>query len=140
MEGLGRVFNVVPIAAGKYISMVDCSAITFVCTGADTFTLSEAKSSGGLSAQAPGTIIKDYYTNTATDGTAKWIKHTLASGSFVNAITAASGAVVFDVFDPQLDDGFTYVAVTVGGSGLVQAIVHDLNVGRGPANLKALVS
>ena len=35
MEGLGRVVNVVPIAAGTLISMKDCAGITFVVTGDD---------------------------------------------------------------------------------------------------------
>src|SRR5260221_12596619 len=32
MEGLGRIYNVVPIAAGVGISLKHCSGITFVCT------------------------------------------------------------------------------------------------------------
>ena len=47
MEGLGRVLNVVPIASAKAISMKQCSGVTFVCTGADTFSLTIATTFGG---------------------------------------------------------------------------------------------
>src|SRR5882757_1326943 len=49
MEGLGRSFNVVPTAADTtYINMAYASGVTFVCVGADTYTVqSSATASGG---------------------------------------------------------------------------------------------
>lgn len=131
MEGLGRVFNVVPIAAGQGISMKDCSAITFVCTGNDTFTLTVANTFGGSYA-TPGNIITRKQTNTATVGTAAWVRATQAGS---NAVTISSGSVAFTVGQAQIPDPAAYLKVSVAGSGLVVAILHDLKVKRDPGNL-----
>ena len=131
MEGLGRTFNVAPIAAGAGLSLKGASAVSFVCTGNDTFTLTVASTFGGSYA-TPGNIITRYYTSTATNGTAAWVKQTQAAS---NAVTIASGVAVFTVFTSQLADPKAYVKVSVGASGLVAAFFHDLTVQRGPANL-----
>jgi len=133
-EQIGRVFNVVPIAAGKALSLKDAQGVTFVCTGADTFTLTASATFGGSYA-SPGNIITRKLTNTATDGTAKWVNATQSAG---NAVTIASGAVAFYVDANDLPAGQAYVKVGVAASGLVQAIVGDLDVQRDPANLPAL--
>jgi len=130
-EGLGRVFNVVPIAAGVGIAMRDCEVITFVCTGNDTFTITTASSFAGSYA-TPGNIITRKYTNTATNGTAVWV---FASQVASNAVTIASGTVVFVVRGTQLADPLNYVKVSVGAAGLVTALMHDLRAMRTPANL-----
>lgn len=132
MEALGRLVNVVPIAAGAGLSMKDCSGVTFICTGNDTFTVTVASSFGGSYA-TPGNILTRKYTNSATNGTAAWVK---ATQSASNAVTIASGTVAFFVGSSQLADPSCYVKVSVGASGLVTAVLHDLNVQRGPANLK----
>ncbi len=131
MEGLGKLFNVVPIAAGRGLNMRDCSAMTFVCTGNDTFTITVASTFGGSYA-TPGNIITRTYTNTATNGSAAWVK---ASQAASNAVTISSGSVAFSVFGSQLADPKVYVKVSVGASGLVMAVLHDLTVMRGPGNL-----
>lgn len=130
-EGLGRVFNVVPIAAGQGISMKGCSAITFVCTGNDTFTLTVANTFGGSYA-TPGNIVTRKHTNTSTANTAAWVDATQAAS---NAVTIASGTVVFTVGQAQLTDPAAYLKVTASSAGLVTAILHDLKVKRVPANL-----
>jgi len=130
-EGLGRVFNVVPIAAGVGLAVKNCGTITFVCTGNDTFTVTAASSFAGSYA-TPGNIITQKYTNTATNGTAAWVKATQAAS---NAVTIASGTVVFVVRATQLADPLNYVKVSVGASGLVTALMHDLVSQRTPANL-----
>lgn len=132
MQGLGRLFNVVPIAAGRGLYVGNVSAVTFVCTGNDTFTVTVASSFGGSYA-TPGNIVTVTYTNTATNGSAAWVKATQAAS---NAVTIASGSVAFSVFGSQLPDPKNYVKVSVGGSGLVTAILHDLTYQRGPANLQ----
>lgn len=134
MEGLGRVFNVVPIAAGQAISLKDASAVTFVCTGNDTFTVTCASTFGGSYA-TPGNIITQKYTNTATNGTAAWVKATQTAS---NAVTSSSGTVVFTIKGVSLPDTKTYVKCSVGASGLVYAIIHDLVVQRTPGNLPAI--
>jgi len=132
MQGLGRLFNVVPIAAGRGLYVGNCSAVQLICTGNDTFTVTVASTFGGSYA-TPGNIITQTYTNTATNGSAAWVKATQAAS---NAVTIASGSVAFSVFGSQLADPKVYVKVTAGGSGLVMAILHDLTYQRGPANLQ----
>jgi hypothetical protein len=134
MEGLGRVFNVAPIAAGAAVSLKDAGAVTFVCTGNDTFTVTSSATFGGSYA-SPGSVVTTKYTNTATNGTAAWVK---ATQTAANAVTIASGAVAFTVDATSLPDGQKYVKCSAGSAGLVTAILHDLAVQRNPANLPKL--
>lgn len=134
MEGLGRVFNVVPIAAGAGLSLKNASGVTFICTGNDTFTITVASSFSGSYA-TPGNIITKAYTCTATNGTAAWVAATQAAS---NAVVISSGTVAFHVPATALPDGKDYIKVSVGASGLVMAVFHDLTVQRTPANLAIL--
>ncbi|RPE40267.1 hypothetical protein EDD90_3303 [Streptomyces sp. Ag109_O5-1] len=134
MYGLGRVYNVIPIAAGNAFKFRGASACSFVCTGNDTFTLTASATFGGSYA-SPGNIITRKVTNTATNGTAAWVDAT-QSGS--NAVTISSGTVVFTVLTSQIADPLAYLKVSVGASGLVTAFLHDLTVQRKPANLEIL--
>lgn len=134
MEGLGRVFNVIPIAAGVAVSLKRAQAVTFVCTGNDTFTVTCADTFAGSYA-TPGNILTRKVTNTATNGTAAWAE---ATQTAANAVTIASGTAAIHVSGDSLPDGKAYVKCAVGSAGLVTAIVHDLNTQRGPANLPAL--
>lgn len=134
MEGLGRLYNIVAIAAGVGISLRDAESIEFICTGNDTFTVTVASSFGGSYA-TPGNIITRKYTNTSTNGSAKWVK---ATQSASNAVTISSGTVKFWIGQSQLSDPSLYVKCSAGGSGLVIAVLHDLSVQRGPANLAAV--
>jgi hypothetical protein len=136
MYGLGRVLNVIPIAAGQAFKFRGASAVTFVCTGNDTFTLTASSSFGG-SYSSPGNVITRKQTCTATNGTAAWVEATQAAS---NAVTIASGTVVFGVLTSQIADPNDYIKVSVGGSGLVTAILHDLTVQRKPSNLEVLGS
>lgn len=131
MEGLGRLFNVVPIAAGRGLRLDQGRAVTFVCTGNDTFTLTCAAGFAGSYA-TPGNTITRVYTNTATNGSAAWVKVDQAAS---NAVVIASGSVAFHVSGDSLPDTKNYVKVSVGASGLVMAILHDLYFQRTPANL-----
>lgn len=140
MDALGRVFNVVPAAAGLYINMQDCSGVTFVCTSvsSDTFAFGEAKTSGGGTAQlfadgAKGTYPVRYYEASDTDGSVAWVKHTLADDT-TGAITSGH-VIVVDILASLLDEGYQYVYVTPSSSGTAIAILHDLTVQRTPANL-----
>jgi hypothetical protein len=133
IEGLGRVFNAVPIAAGVAISMRDCSAITFFCTGADTFTLTMSPTFGGAYT-TPGNVFNHYYQAAATNGTAAWTRQPLSvasnavvqAGAYTTAITLLSGMIP----DPNV-----YAKLTASASGLVMAVLHDLEYQRKPANL-----
>lgn len=134
IDALGRTINVVPIAAGVAINYTGLSAVTYICTGNDTFTIT-VSSVFGSGYATPGSIITLTYTCSATSGTAKWVK---ATQSASNAVVISSGAVAFTVHATALADPKKYVKVSVGASGLVTAIAGDLLVQRGPANLPAL--
>lgn len=135
MEGLGRAFNVAPIANGSAISLKGCSGITFVCTGADTFTLTVSPTFGG-SYVSPGAIITHYYQSTATNGTAAWTKQTQTAAD--NVVQAGAYTTVIEVFGSMLADPNAYIKCTHSGTGLVMAVTHDLTVQRKPANLAIL--
>jgi hypothetical protein len=132
MEGLGRL-NAIAIAAGQGFSMAQASGVMVICTGNDTFTLNKANTfAGSYTALA---VITRYYTNTATNGTAAWVKNTQAAGS---TVTQSSGSTIFHVLTSQLTDPQVYLKVTVGASGLVAVVPYDLSVMRSAANLLIL--
>lgn len=131
MEALGRV-NVVPIAAGVGISLKEAQGVMFVCTGADTFTLTAASSYAGSYA-TPGNILDHYYQAAATNGTAAFTKVTQAAS---NAVTQAGAyTTVIHVTGTKLPDPKCYVKLTASGAGLVSAYLYDLKVQASPANL-----
>lgn len=133
MEALGRTINVAPIVGtGNAISLKQSEAVTFVCTGADTFTITCADSFGGSYA-SPGNIITYYYQSTATNGTAAWTKVTQAASNAV--VQAGANTTVIHISAASLPDTKTYVKCTRSSAGLVTAILHDLHVQRTPANL-----
>lgn len=134
IEALGRLFNVAPIAAGTLISVKDAAGITFVCTGADTFTVKSAAAYNGAATALAA--ISRYYSCASTAGAAPWTD----SGDIapVSAVTIASGAVCFYVDAADLPSGAEYVEVSAAVSGLVIAIPHDLLAQRTPKNLRVL--
>ena len=136
MEALGRVLDVVPIASGAYLSMKNASGVTFVCTGADTFTVREAQSASGLNVQNIPSVITHYYQNTSTSGAAAWTRQTQAAAASV--VQAGAYTTVIEVFGSQMDDGFPYIYCHAAAAGLVTAILHDLTVQRSPVNLAVL--
>lgn len=135
MEFLGRLGNVAPIANGAAISLKGCSGITFVCTGADTFTLTVSPTFAGAYV-SPGTIVSHYYQATSTAGTAAWTKVTQAAAD--NVVQAGAYVTVIEVFGSQLADPNAYIKCTHSSAGLVTAITHDLTIQRKPANLAIL--
>lgn len=131
MQILGRTVNVVPIAAGVALAMKNASGILYVCTGNDTFTLTTSATFGGTYA-TPGNVFTQKWTNTATNGTARWVT---ASQTASNAVTISSGTVAFYLPSTSIADPLAYAKVSVGASGLVTAILGDLDVMRKPDNL-----
>lgn len=135
IEGLGRVFNVVLIAASQAVSLKDAQGVTFAVSGADSgVTITSSATFGGTYA-SPGNIITRKQTNTSTNGTAKWVEGTQSAS---NVVVCAAGSTTFYVDANDLPAGNTYVKATPGSTGLITAIVHDLQVQRDPANLAAL--
>jgi len=135
MEGLGRVFNAVLIAASQAISLKDAQGVTFLVSGADTGVVVTSSATFGGTYASPGNIITRKQTNTSTNGTAKWVE---ASQSASNTVVCAAGSTAFYVDANDLPAGNAYVKATPGSTGLITAIVHDLAIQRDPANLAAL--
>jgi hypothetical protein len=135
MEALGREFNVVPIAAGRGIALKGATGVTFVCTGADTFTLTSSATFGG-SYVTPGNIVDHFYQAAATNGSAAFTRQAQTASNAV--VQGGANTTVIEVSANSLPDTHTYIKCTASATGLVTAIVHDLEVQRKPANLPAL--
>jgi hypothetical protein len=136
MEGLGRLFNVVPIAAGRGLLISANSGITFVTTGSDTFTLTSATSFAG-SYTTPGTLTCNVYKNAATNGSAAWVKDNtlISTNTIVTTVSTAFHITGSFIHGSASNTGKMYVKLSAGGSGLVMAVLHDLTVQRTPPNL-----
>ena len=135
-EALGHLFNVVPLADGVEIDVRNVSAVTFVCTGNDTFTVEESTADDGTGAQDLD-VVDRYYTNTSTAGGAAWV---LATQTADADVTIGSGSAVFTVDVNAMSDGFDYLECTSASSGTVAAILHGLAVQRAPQNLPQLAA
>jgi hypothetical protein len=140
-RGLGSVYNASPAADGKWINLRDAGAVAFICylTGAagDTYTLQEAKDSGGTGAQNL-LAFTEYFTNTG-DGSDAWTKRTqAAAATVVTAASATQNAMVCEVMASKLSDTYDWVKLTSTGSGAVTALTHHLSVQRSAANLPAM--
>lgn len=151
MESLGRLDNVIAIAAGQAFKFRGASTVEVTCTGNDTFTVNQSSSYGG--SYTAVNVIKNIYWATASNGTAGWSKFTWVNTTTpLSAITLNSGGAgtpasivnatvaVFHVFTSELSDPNDYLKITVGASGLVQIRMTDLVVQRAPANLEVLGS
>lgn len=141
MEALGRLFNAQYLMDNVYVNLRDAGGVTFLCylTGAagDTYTLTEAKTAAGGSAQVLATITR-WHTNTG-DGTDAWTLHTQAAASTVTtAASADQNCAVISVDAVELSADYDYVKLASTGAGIVIAITRDLNVQRAPANLPAM--
>lgn len=140
MEGLGRVFNVISVASGVGINLSGASAVSFIGTNDNTYTVTIAKTFAGSYTQPTGfNPIARWYQDTSNGaGTAAWTKQTQAAS---NALVIASDyQVVFTVLASQMPDLYQYVKCTASspGDGTLVAVLHDLTVQRGPANLAIL--
>lgn len=142
MESLGRLVNVIPIASAKPFKFRSASTVSFLVTGTDTFTL-KIGATFAATTSAPGSIIKTVYWTTASDGTAAWSKLILAAAAD-NIVTGTTAGLTtatvawFSIYTSELSDPNDYIKCTASGSGLVTAILSDLVVQRGPANLEIL--
>lgn len=135
-DGLGRVFNIIPVADGVEVNLRDAGAVTFVCVGAsDTYTLQESIGAAGTPRNLA--VIERVSEATASDGSVAWVDREQAAAATV--VAGATDVVsVFTVRADQLSDDYTHVDVTSTSTGLVYAITHDLHTQRKPSNLPAL--
>lgn len=134
MDGLGRVFNIIPTADAAWVNLKDAAAVTFVCVGADTYTVQDASSAAGAGA-ANLAAIDHEWTLAGAVGASVWVR--VAPHAATAALVVAANAA-FTIDATSLRDGFKYVRCSSTAAGLVYAIVHDLEVQRDPANLPAL--
>jgi hypothetical protein len=137
MEPLGRVLDYFGVASGVALSMRNCSAISFVGTHDNTFTITVASTFTGSYA-TPGNIITRYYQRASEDGTTAWTKQTQSASNAV--VQASDYETFFTVFGSQLPDPKCYIKCTASspGDGQLVAILTDLTVSRAPANLTIL--
>ena len=137
MEGLGRVFNVLPVADDVYVYLGDASAVSFVgfLAAGDTWTLTEAADAAGTGAAVLPTMT--HYHVSATPG-AVWQELSQAAASTI-VTTSAQDCVVVTISEAELSAGKDWVKLTSTSTGTVVAILHDLKVQRKPQNLPALV-
>ena len=117
MEALGRLVNVIPIAAGRGISLKNATGITFVTTGNDTFTVTTSDSFGGTynnTGLATLVGVVNVYKSSATNGSAAWVKdNTLIATNTI--VSGGAIATCFTINAASLPDGRSYVRVSVGG-------------------------
>ncbi len=147
MEGLGRIIDVVYTASGNYFSMKNASAVSLLVKCSSTTTTSIALVAA--TTFAAGTTLNwttangfgqpsHWYQNTTNNGTAGWTKQTASWASNVLTVGATSGYMsVVEIFTSQFAAGYSYLQVT-GTNCSVTAVLHDLDVQRGPANLAIL--
>lgn len=152
MEGLGRLFNVIPVASGEPFKMRGASSAMIVMTGSSgTVTMQQQPGFGG----SPVTFlcIKNVYWSTQSNGTAAWNKFawnipvayptpaalaTYTHGTTTGLTTAVASC--FTIFSSEMSDPENYVVATGTNSGLIQVILGDLVSQRNPANLEILAS
>lgn len=137
-EGLGFLFDWVPIASGQAFKFRGASAFFVGCTGADTFTVTASSTYGG-SYTSPGNIITHFYQRADTNGTHAWTLQTQAAS---NAVVQSNAGYTtgIEVFTSQWADPNAYIKITASASGLISVIPHHLVMARKPANLEVLGS
>ena len=141
-EGLGKLYNVVPTAAGVGLRLRDYSAVTFVVhavTVAAQVTITCAPTFAGtyVAPTSSGGIISHFYASTSAAGAAAWTKTVQTAANTAPATTVGIGSIIaVEILGVMLPDPNAYVkcAVTTG-TALVMAVLHDVTVARAPANL-----
>lgn len=156
MEGLGRLFDVVPIVApvdldtaastGNRVHLKNCSAVTFivyVAAGANvsTIDLQEHDAATGGTSQDLDIVDRCFVKSEATlDGDETWTLTTQVAASEVAMGQNLQEMWAIHVDASELSDGFEWISVDITDPGAAQvgcalAILHDLNVQRCPALL-----
>jgi len=142
IEALGAAFNAQPAMKNVYVNLRDAGAVAFLgylgTAAGETYTLTEAKTAGGGSAQVLATITR-FHTNTGT-GADAWTERTQAAGStMVTAAAATQNCALLEVRAEELSDGYKFVKLNAAaGATTVAALPHSLRVQRAPANLPAM--
>lgn len=136
MEALGRCFNAATSAttAKVRVNLENAAAVTFILIGATSgaATIREANAASGGTEQDLAKITQYYTQNNGV-----WTKVTQAAAATVTAATG--GLLAVHVSANSLSDGFKYLCAT-HASGSFVYLLHDLEVMRAPANLKAVTA
>lgn len=133
MEGLGRVFNVVPAASGVHIPLKSARAVSFVTYEDDGSTIITIKESVDGASEQNLAVIDLIHKGPGVGGT--WTKVTqTAAATYDLSDDTTNDATVITVHAESLSDGFNCVEATVDG-GICIAVIHDLVHERTPANL-----
>lgn len=133
MEGLGRVFNVVPAASGIHIPLKHATAVSFVTYEDDGSTIITIKESISGASEQNLAVIDLIHKAPGVGGT--WTKVTQAAAATYDlSDDTTNDATVITVNAESLSDGYNCVEATVDG-GICVAIIHDLVNQRTPANL-----
>lgn len=133
MEGLGRVFNVVPAASGVHIPLTNATAVSFVTYEDDGSTIITIKESISGASEQNLAVIDLVHKAPGVGGT--WTKVTQAAAATYDlSDDTTNDATVITVNAESLSAGFNCVEATVDG-GICVAIIHDLAHPRTPANL-----
>lgn len=143
MEGLGRLFNLVPNAISHPFKLRGASGVAIVAIGADAVVTVKEDSTFGGSFSTTLATVKNIYWSTASDGTAAWSKLNVAAnpiGTWTHGTTSGLTTAVVTVahiFTSMLADPNSYLKITCTGTTPVcYAIPYDLVSGRAPANLE----
>lgn len=132
-RGLGRVFNVVAAASGVHIPLAAGQAVSFVTYEDDGSTIITLKESVDGAGEQALTVITEIHKAPGIGGTWTQVTQT-AAATYDLADDTTNDSVVLTVLAESLSDGFNCVEATVDG-GIIMAFIHDLNIGRVPANL-----
>lgn len=136
IEALGRLYNIVPSAAGVSISLKNTSGVTFVvsATAAAVITVNSQPSAGGTATACAA--ISRYYTTTAANGSAPWTATDQSSSPSSTVNVAAGSVVAFYVDAAALPAGAAYAeAVVTSGTATVIAVLSDLAQPEDPSRL-----
>ena len=139
---LGRCVNAQPAAKNVYVNLRDAGGVLFLgylgTAAGETYTLTEAKTAAGGSAQVLATIDR-FYTNTGTAADT-WTERTQAAAStVVTAAAATQNCMVVEIEASELSDGYKFIKLNAAaGATTVAAFTKDLRTQRAPQNLPAM--
>jgi len=143
-KGLGKAFNLLPVATGVHISLKNASGVTFLCYedgGAQSIVF---KQSIAGASEATLSVVNELWASSGV-ASAVWTHETSDAAAALsnNSTVTKKDTTAFDcaaiyIGADELDDGYDSVECTIDGAGLCIAIVHDLTVQRAPENLATI--
>lgn len=150
-DGIGRVLNVVYTATGVDIPLSKAGAVTFLSfldAGTHTLTFTQTDSTGvnseidlnlfTISGVDGSNGVSRIYVTPNAGGTWTEVTSSASSDNVADGADGTNDCYAVTVRADQLSDGYDQVQCTAS-SGVVTAIVHDLDVQRTPANLQSSI-